>query len=90
MKYDMDGRPNSWAGRSVVWFYPIFALAAYIVVAMDGERMAPLGLFLVAMLFYQLVCTLAIGDRRADRLPPWLYPVLTFGTIGLAIFLSLR
>ena len=92
-RYDMDGRPISWwAGRQVVCFYPIFALAliVFLVATDDGEKMAPLNLFFVAVLFYQMVCTLAIGDQRADRLPPWFYPVVTLGVIGLALFLSLR
>lgn len=91
-RYDMDGRPNSWwAGRKVVGFYPIVALAllVFLVATDDGTKMAPLNLFFVAVVFYQMVCTLAIGDHRADRLPPWLYPVLTFGVIGLTLFLCL-
>jgi len=25
--YDVDGRPESWSGRRVIWFYPIITLA---------------------------------------------------------------
>jgi len=88
-RYDMDGRPDNWTDRRIVWFYPIISLVLIAFVATDGEKMAPLSLFFVAMLFFQMVCTLAIGDRRADRLPPWFYPIMTFGAIGLVLFLSL-
>jgi len=33
--------------------------------------------------------TLAIADRRADRLPPWFMPVVTFGVILLVLIISL-
>jgi hypothetical protein len=89
-RYDMDGRPESWTDRRVVWFYPIIALVLIVfVAAADGEKMAPLSLFFVAVLLFQMLRTLAIGDRRADRLPPWFYPIVTFGVIGLVLFLSL-
>lgn len=89
--YDMAGRPDRWwTGRRVVWTYPIVALALIVVVAAsDGKRMAPFGLFFATALLYQMLRTLAIGDRRADRLPPWFIPVFTFGVIGLVLFLSL-
>jgi len=89
-RYDMDGRPESWTDRRVVWFYPIIALVLIVfVAAADGEKMAPLSTFFVAVLLFQMLRTLAIGDRRADRLPPWFYPIVTFGVIGLVLFLSL-
>ena len=89
-RYDLDGRPDTWTDRRVVWFYPILALALILfLAATDGEKMAPLSLFFAAMLLYQMLRTLAIGDRRADRLPSWFVPVLTFGVILLVVFLNL-
>ena len=92
-RYDMDGRPETWNDRRVVWFYPIITLAMLAVTATDGEQMAPVSLFFAAMLLYQMLRTLAIADRRAergaDRLPPWFTPVLTFGFILLVLFIKL-
>ena len=85
----ISGCPVIWADRKIVWIYPIITLAVIVVVAMDGESMAPLGLIFAAMLFYQMLRTLAIGYRRADRRPPWFMPILIFGVIGLVLFLSL-
>lgn len=89
-RYDMNGRPETWTGRKAIWLYPIlaFAVLAFLSAA-DGAKMAPVGLFLAAMLLYQMLRTFAIADRRADRLPPWFIPVLTFGVILLALFIYL-
>lgn len=90
MRYDLDGRPETWAGRRGVWFYPIIALAVIVfLAASDGEKMAPVGLFFAAMLLYQMLRTLAIADRRTDRLPPWFVPVFVFGVILLVLFIYL-
>ncbi len=83
----MAGRPESWAGRRVVWFYPIIALVLIVILAVtDGENVSPVSLFIAAVLLYQMLRTLAIADRRANRLPPWFMPASTFGVILLVLF----
>ncbi len=90
-KYDIDGRPNTWAQRRVVlWYYPILTLALIVfLAATDGEKAAPLSLFFATALFCQMLRTFAIADGRADRLPPWFMPALTFGVILVALLVCL-
>jgi hypothetical protein len=89
MRYDLDGRPSTWAGRRGVWFYPILTLVLIAVISLDGEKWAPLSLFFAAMLLVQMLRTLAIADGRTDRLQPWFLPVFTFGVIGLVLLIAL-
>ena len=89
-KYDMDGRTDSWAGRGVIWFYPIFTLVLLTVLtATDGKEDGPVSLFIAVMLFYQMLRTLQIVDKRAKALHPWFVPVLMLGGIALLLFIHL-
>ena len=88
--YDIDGRPESWTDRRVVWSYPIITLALIVVLAAtEGEKIAPVSFFIAAVLLYLMLRTLAIADRRADQLPRWFMPISTFGVILLVLFIYL-
>jgi hypothetical protein len=91
VRYDMDGSPITWTGRrGVIGYHLILSLALIVfLAASDGGKMAPVSLFLSAMLLYQMLRSFAIADRRADRLPPWFMPVLTFGVIVLVLLIYL-
>ena len=85
-RYDIDGRPNSWAGRGVIWFYPVLTL---VLLALTDDKMGPFNLFVAAMLFYQMLRTLQIADKKARALHRWFVPVLMLGGIALVLFINL-
>jgi hypothetical protein len=85
-RYDIDGRPNSWSGRGVIWFYPALTL---VLLALTDDKMGPFNLFVAAMLLYQMLRTLQIVDKRARALHPWFVPVLMLGGIALLLFIHL-
>ena len=89
-RYDLNGRPETWTGRRVVWLYPVIALSLSVVLRVTiGERMAPLSLFISAMLLYQMLRTLGIANRRADQLPRWFMPVMIFGVFLVVLVSSI-
>src|SRR5262245_8100001 len=84
-RYDMDGRPGTWIGRrGFICYYLIITLVLIVTFgATDDGKFAPVSLFFAAMMFYQMLRSFAIAGGRAERLPPWFMPVLTFGLILL-------
>jgi uncharacterized protein DUF1648 len=85
-RYDMDGRPEAWSSRRVVWIYPILTFA---VLALTADKMGPFNLFVAAMLLFQMLHTLKIADQKARALPGWFMPVLTFGSVALCLLIYL-
>jgi hypothetical protein len=73
--FSLTGRPDAWSRKAFLWFYPLVSLAmlagllvVQIVVPGSGEGMAPTALLMTGMMFFILMRSMAVAEKRTEGL----------------------
>lgn len=91
--FGIRGKPDRWAGRNFVWFYPAMSvvIAAFMTLplwimhrkphAVDAEMIAMLSAYIAVINLVLTSESIAIAQKRREGLGWWFIPVMLVGML---------